>query len=38
MVDFNDEGFMTDQAQWNEEIAQALAKEMDIELNDRHLW
>ena len=36
MIDFNDEGFMTDPAQWNEDIARALAKETDIDLNDRH--
>ncbi len=36
MVDFNDEGFMTDPSQWNEEIAHALGKEMGLELNDRH--
>lgn len=35
-IDFNDEGFMTDPGQWNEDIAQALAKEIDIELNERH--
>ena len=35
-VEFNDEGFMTDASQWNEDIAHALAKEMEIELNDRH--
>ena len=37
MLDFNEEGFMTDPGQWNEDIARELAKEIDIELNDRHL-
>ena len=36
MIDFNEEGFMTDPGQWNEDIARALAKEIDIELNERH--
>ena len=36
MIDFNDEGFMTDPAQWNEDIARALAKATDIDLNNRH--
>ena len=36
-IDFNEEGFMTDPGQWNEDIARELAKEIDIELNDRHL-
>ena len=35
-VDVNDEGFMTDPSQWNREIAQGLASELGIELNDRH--
>ena len=37
MIDFNEEGFMTDPGQWNEDIARELAKEIDIELNERHL-
>ena len=36
MIDFNEEGFMTDPGQWNEDIARALAKEIEIELNERH--
>ena len=36
-IDFNEEGFMTDPGQWNEDIARELAKEIDIELNERHL-
>jgi len=30
LVDFDDEGFMTDPDDWNREIAKALAKEMGI--------
>jgi tRNA 2-thiouridine synthesizing protein E len=36
-VDFDDEGFMTDQTQWNKEIAAVLAEEQGVgELTDRH--
>jgi len=35
-IDFDDEGFMTTPTQWNEDIARALANEIDIELTDRH--
>jgi tRNA 2-thiouridine synthesizing protein E len=37
MVDFDEEGFMTNHKQWSEEIALAIAKEEGIEeLTDRH--
>lgn len=36
LVDFNDEGYMTDASQWNREIAVALAKEDGIELGEKH--
>lgn len=36
MVEVDDEGFMTDPKQWNEDIARAIAAELDIELTDRH--
>lgn len=36
-IDFGDDGFMTDHSQWNESIAEILAKEEGIEnLTDRH--
>ena len=35
-IDLDDEGFMTDPGQWTEEIARALAAEVELELNDRH--
>ena len=35
-VNVDDEGFMTDPQEWTEDIARALAKELDIELTDRH--
>ncbi|HSF62392.1 MAG TPA: TusE/DsrC/DsvC family sulfur relay protein [Gaiellaceae bacterium] len=36
-VDFDAEGFLTDPAQWNEDIAREIARENDIpELTDRH--
>ncbi len=36
-VDVDAEGFMTDPAQWNEQVAAAIAAEAGIgELNDRH--
>lgn len=33
-VDVNDEGFMTNPDQWNEEIGQALAAAIEVEMND----
>ena len=37
MIDFDEENFMTDHKQWNNEVAQMLAKEEGIEeLTDRH--
>ena len=35
-VEVNDEGFMTDHAQWTEDIASAIAAEEDINLTDEH--
>ncbi len=36
-VDVNEEGYLTDQSQWNEAIAEAIAKEEGIDsLTDRH--
>jgi len=35
-VDVDDEGFITDPAAWNREIAVAIAAEENIELGDRH--
>ncbi len=35
-VDVNDEGYMTNPAQWNREIATALAQELGITLTDAH--
>lgn len=32
----NDEGFLTDPAVWNEEIAKALAEQEGIELTEKH--
>jgi tRNA 2-thiouridine synthesizing protein E len=37
IIDFDEEGFMTDHTQWSDEIAYAIAKEEGIEeLTDRH--
>ena len=36
-VDVNEEGYMTDPAQWTKEIAQEIAKEENIDLTDKHL-
>jgi tRNA 2-thiouridine synthesizing protein E len=33
---FNDEGYMTDRAQWTEEVANAIAEDEDITLTERH--
>src|SRR5579864_7370837 len=35
-VTVNEEGYLTNFAQWNKEIAAELAKEMNIELTSRH--
>ncbi|TLX77583.1 TusE/DsrC/DsvC family sulfur relay protein [Labilibacter sediminis] len=36
MVDVNDEGYLTDASQWNKDVANAIAKEIGIELTDKH--
>lgn len=36
-VTINEEGYLTDPAQWNEDIAKEIAKEEEIELTDKHL-
>ncbi|MFH4965193.1 TusE/DsrC/DsvC family sulfur relay protein [Gaetbulibacter sp. M235] len=35
-LDVTEEGYLTDVSQWNEEIAVEIAKELGIELTDRH--
>jgi len=35
-VEVNDEGYMVDASQWNKEIAAEMAKEVNIELTDKH--
>jgi len=35
-VEVNDEGYMVDASQWNKEIASEMAKEIGIELTDKH--
>lgn len=35
-IDVNEEGYLTDFAQWNKEIGTNLAKEQEIEMTDRH--
>ena len=35
-VDIDKEGFMTDPSQWNKEVAEAIAKEVGIELTEPH--
>lgn len=35
-VDVNEEGYLTDPAQWTKEVAAELAKEEKIELTDKH--
>lgn len=35
-VDVNEEGFLTKYDQWDEEIAKALAKQIEIEMTDAH--
>ncbi len=35
-VEVNDEGYMVDASQWNKELATEMAKEIGIELTDKH--
>ena len=35
-VDVNDEGYLTDPSQWNEDIAEEIAKEEEIDLTEKH--
>ncbi|HFA48166.1 MAG TPA: TusE/DsrC/DsvC family sulfur relay protein [Bacteroidetes bacterium] len=35
-VNCNDEGYLTDFAQWNKEVGAAIAKEEGIEMTDKH--
>jgi tRNA 2-thiouridine synthesizing protein E len=35
-IDINEEGYLTDHAQWNREVAAALAEELGISLTDAH--
>lgn len=35
-LDVTEDGYLTDQSQWNKEIAQEIAKQENIELTDRH--
>ena len=35
-IEVNDEGYMVDASQWNKEIAAEMAKEIGIELTDKH--
>ncbi len=36
-VELTDEGFLTDPLTWNKDVAEALAKEEGIELNEKHM-
>ena len=35
-VDVTEEGYMTDSAQWNKDVAEAIATEQGVELTDKH--
>jgi tRNA 2-thiouridine synthesizing protein E len=35
-ISLNEEGFMTDSSQWDKDVAKELAKEIGIELTDKH--
>jgi len=35
-VNVTEEGYLEDKSQWNEEIAKEIAKELNIELTDKH--
>lgn len=36
VVEFDDEGFMVNAADWTEEIGQAIAEALEVELTDKH--
>ena len=35
-VDFEDDGFMVDDAAWTKEIGQSIAEALEVQLSDRH--
>ena len=35
-IEINDEGYMVDASQWNKEVAAEMAKEIGIDLTDKH--
>ncbi len=35
-IEFDDEGFMVDESAWNEEIGEAIAEALEVDLTDRH--
>jgi tRNA 2-thiouridine synthesizing protein E len=35
-IDFDDEGYLVNAADWTEEIGQAIAAALEVELSDRH--
>lgn len=35
-VDKNEEGYLTDSKQWDKNVAEEIAKELEIELTDKH--
>jgi len=35
-VDFDDDGFLVDDAAWTKEIGQAIAEALEVQLSDRH--
>jgi tRNA 2-thiouridine synthesizing protein E len=35
-VEFDDEGFMVDASAWTEEVGQAIAEALEVDLTDRH--
>lgn len=35
-VEIDDEGYLADSQQWNKEVAEEIAKELDIELSEKH--
>jgi dissimilatory sulfite reductase related protein len=35
-LEVNDEGYLTDASQWTKEVAEEIAKELKIELTDKH--
>ena len=35
-IDVNEEGYLTDFSQWSKEVGEAISKELDLQMSDKH--